>query len=135
MTTTETMVLKELTSKDGKKYAVSYPDEGDLSEKTTPQLKSKKDFGITVYWTPSPKDNWIPTAGDVIKIAAIDKYSLFEYNGRTYKYKLSFVNTEHYDYKFFDGTGDSYRCNTYRNGSHTVYYNSDDPTIKYIKGD
>ncbi len=94
--------------------------------------EAKKDFGIAVAW-PLTGNNWTDTTAEVKSIAAIPRYSLGAYGG-TWAYILYFSNTEHYDYYFYDKTGDSYQVNTYRNGDHYVRYNSSDPAIAFIKG-
>jgi hypothetical protein len=114
----------------GKKYQVGYlRSEAPRSERLT-ELKS---FGISVNWPVMGSDSWISTNEAVSSRAKITQYALYAYDG-TWKYKLWFTNTEHYNYFFYDETGDYYQVNTFRNGNHYVRYNSESPTIVYITG-
>lgn len=122
---------REHTSKLGRKYEVGYPK--DLHERAPLGAElTKTNFGISVNW-PVSDSSWKNTDAAVQSRAAITRYALWKYDG-LYTYKLMFTNTEHYNYYFYDETGDSYQVNTYRNGDHYVRYGSDSPNIVYISG-
>lgn len=125
----KTIRWEEFKTPKGEKYEVGYPINEDSTEQV---LGSKKDFGISVNW-PVGTDRFKNTTPKVKEKAAITEYKLYEYNG-FYKYKLEFVNTEHYNYHFYDETGDSYQVNTFTNGTHYVRYDSKNPDIVFIKG-
>ncbi len=126
---------KDHTSAKGKPFQIGIPKKSLIAATVTDQsLGTKKDFGVTVEWANS-KNVWVPiTSQNVIDTAAITRYSLGPYNSFGYQWKLCFTNTEHYDYHFYDKTGDSYEVNTYINSDHSVRYSSDDPEIIYITG-
>ncbi|PUU78394.1 hypothetical protein B9Z19DRAFT_1065075 [Tuber borchii] len=125
----ETLTSKNgVTFKIGREKAASVPVVEAKSE--TPA--EGEDFGITVDWPVG--GGWTQTTEDVKTTAAITQYNLAEVDGDTFKYTLEFSNTDTYDYKFFDQTGDSYEVNTWQNRTHYVKYNSDKPTIVYISG-
>jgi hypothetical protein len=92
----------------------------------------KRDFGIAVSWAVGDTQ-WKNTSPDVRERSAITRYKLYEYDG-SWKYMLEFSNEEHYDYYFYDETGDKYEVNTFRNGDHYVRYDSDQPNIVFISG-
>lgn len=118
----------EFASRHGQKFEVGYLDEGDAlahDERKTP-------FGIGVSW-PVGDSRWKATTSVVKQRAAITRYALYQTSGQ-YQYILYFTNTEHYNYYFYDETGDYYQCNTFRNGDHWVRYNSNMPDIVYITG-
>jgi hypothetical protein len=114
----------------GKKYQVGYQKgDGQLQTKTDLVLSP---FGIAVNWPVAGK-GWIATTPTVQQRAKITECQLFEAN-TVWRYSLNFVNTAHYNYFFYDETGDYYQVNTFRNGTHYVAYDSDKPTIAYIRG-
>ncbi len=93
----------------------------------------KKDFGIGVVWNVEGS-SWINTSPQVRDKVAIKRYALGDDSNSIYRYILYFENTEHYSYYFSDETGDRYNVNTYRNGTHTLRFNSDAPSILFISG-
>lgn len=100
--------------------------------KAAASANGKKDFGMTVDW---PVEGfWTYTSADDKKKSAISRYKLQAGGGLFYDYTLQFDCFEHYDYYFFDKTGDSYEVNVYRNGQHNVQYSSEKPKINYVKG-
>jgi hypothetical protein len=134
----DAIIWKEFTSAKGKKYEVGYlsepgPDGGPGGQ------SRKSDFGIAVNWPVGP-NTWITTDSSFLATTGISRYKLHSNDAAPgnnvggYAYRLEFSNEEHYDYNFFDEEGDSYRCNTFSNTDHFVRYNSDKPTIAYIKG-
>lgn len=127
---------EDFTSKSGNRYQVGFLPTGQLLKNdrisSSQGSVSKKNFGVAVDW-PVGDGTWINTTSYVQSVAAITKYTLHTNSGE-WAYRLEFQNTEHYDYYFYDQTGDSYEVNTYRNGSHYVRYNSASPTIAYISG-
>lgn len=128
----ENIIWEEQLSSKGNKYYIGHLEQDDSSIKDTSD--GKEDFGITCDWYPSEFETWKNTSPDFARITGIKSYSVNKYGG-IYSYIINFKNTEHYDYTFFDETGDSYTCNTFRNGEHFVRYNSLKPRIVYIKGD
>lgn len=131
-------------SKDGASYRVGrgkidgeslVPLTADAGKKDVVPLMGiwgKEDFGISVDWT--VEDRWKDTSADVVDTAAITAYKLSKCDEIIYKYCLKFTNTKHYNYRFFDETGDGYQVDTWANGDHYVQYNSDKPNIKYVSG-
>jgi hypothetical protein len=125
---------KEKRTESGKKYEVGYLKSNIVFENDeASRLGDKKDFGIGVNW-PIGEANWNYTDSNIRSRAAITRYCLYNQQGETYQYRLIFTNTEHYDYYFYDETGDRYEVDTFRNGDHFVRYNSENPDIVYIKG-
>jgi hypothetical protein len=92
----------------------------------------KENFGMVVDWPVEGK--WVNTSKDDYKTSAISRYKLEKGSGLFYEYTLQFDCSQHYDYYFFDETGDSYEVNVYLNGQHSVQYNSEKPKINYVKG-
>jgi len=130
----ETVTSKNgVTFKIGREKAESVRVLGVKSEVKSEKPAEGEDFGITVNWPVG--GGWTQTTEDVKTTAAITQYNIAEVDGDTYKYTLEFTNTDTYDYKFFDQTGDSYGVNTWQNRTHYVKYNSEKPTIVYISGD
>ncbi|MEV4666056.1 hypothetical protein AB0J85_29430 [Micromonospora echinofusca] len=135
----DAIVWKEFTSAKGKKYEVGYLGEPDADQGGSAAPEGKTDFGISCNW-PVGANEWITTEASFKTTTAISRYKLHsnaDMPGEEvgdYAYRLEFSNEEHYDYDFFDQEGDSYRCNTFSNTDHFVRYNSEKPTIAYIKG-
>lgn len=123
---------KTFTTEKGHKFEVGFPTGAVQQEQTQDAALTKTDFGISVIW-PVGDSSWKNTDSNTRTTAAITRYTLYQYDG-FYKYMLYFTNTEHYDYYFYDETGDRYEVNTYRNGDHYVRYDSNKPEIIYIKG-
>lgn len=125
---------EKFKSKKGEKYEVGYLKESNLSEEKKAEILTKSDFGIAVSWPVGDK-TWKSPNPDTQNIAAITNYTLCQQDkGEYYQYILWFINTEHYNYYFYDETGDYYQVNTFRNGQHYVRYNSLKPNIAYISG-
>lgn len=137
----DAIIWREFTSAKGKKYEVGYLSEPGADQGGTGEATGKSDFGISCNWpvAAEPAD-WITTASSFKTTTAISRYKLHSNaaasgdNVGGYAYRLEFSNEEHYDYDFFDEEGDSYGCNTFSNTDHFIRYNSDKPTIAYIKG-
>jgi hypothetical protein len=121
------------TSEKGKKFRVGFLKGSDTHAGEQAD-SGKQDFGISVVW-PVLSNHWNYQPSSVSNISAITRYALYRNSGDIYEYRIEFTNTEHYDYHFYDETGDSYRCNTFRNGDHFIDYDSDKPAILYIRGD
>ena len=128
----ENIEWKEFTSKDGKKFEVGFPKGEASDEAAFAPAPTKSNFGICLNWIVGDC-GWKQTAGNVQATASITSYALCPNTG-AWKYILYFVNTQHYNYYFYDQTGDYYQVNTFRNGSHYVRYNSDKPTIVFVTG-
>ncbi|KAF7298305.1 hypothetical protein MKEN_01355000 [Mycena kentingensis (nom. inval.)] len=135
MTTVETETVTLLSGK-GKEYTVTRP-KGAKPAAATLASADKEDFGITVHWeaqSPLCPGN-IPTTSDVQDTASITDYTLTKVDVvATDACKLTFDNTKHYYYTFYDETGDYYTCDTWRNGSHSVDYTSSKPNILFVTG-
>ncbi|KAJ5205221.1 hypothetical protein N7472_001669 [Penicillium cf. griseofulvum] len=121
----------EATSKKGKPYRIGVRKAGTEAA-PKPKAGEPDVGGIDVYWPPTNDPTWIDTPPPVQNIAAISRYYLNYTEGGFYQYILFFTNTQHYDYHFQDETGDTYRCNTFRNDDHYVQYNSSNPTITHV---
>lgn len=130
-----------VTRKDGVPYRVGWKkidcaEEENVVAAKVGNSKAKEDFGIAVNW---PVDrNWVDLSADDADTTGISSYQLWKSNSILYTYTLHIVNDVHddyhYNYDFFDETGDSYSLNTYTNGDHYVQYNSAKPTITYVRG-
>lgn len=120
------------TSKHGKPFEIGVKRivSEDETKGKTESLDSLTPFDIGVNWQ---VDTAGATTSDVQSTAAITEYALAEPGG-VYSYELSFTNTAHYDYTFYDETDDGYECNTYVDGNHSVRYNSSGPNIVRITG-
>ncbi|QSZ31256.1 hypothetical protein DSL72_000819 [Monilinia vaccinii-corymbosi] len=109
------------------------------TEQSTSQTRTKReiareDFDISVRWEPKTWYDWVEDSGDVRSRAAITQHCVCDYRGTNYRYVLLIENTEHYNYGFWDESGDCYSLDTYRNGQHYLRYNSDNPAIVRITG-
>ncbi|KAL8810515.1 MAG: hypothetical protein Q9223_007739 [Gallowayella weberi] len=93
----------------------------------------KNDFGISVDWRLG-SGSWNKPSESEQRTTGISDYSLHESSSPFYDYVLEFMNTETYDFHFYDHTGDSYEVNTGSLGSHLVRYNSDKPGIAFVTG-
>ena len=121
------------TSKNGVSFKVGREKTESVTEESTEAAAtSKKDFGVAVSWP--IVGTWTNTTDEVKARAAITRYKLWESNAIGGKYTLQFTSTEHYNYHFYDETGDSYGVNTWSNGDRFVQYDSDEPKIAYITG-
>ncbi|KAJ5437613.1 hypothetical protein N7491_004156 [Penicillium cf. griseofulvum] len=101
----------EATSKKGKPYRIGVRKAGTEAA-PKPKAGEPDVGGIDVYWPPTNDPTWIDTPPPVQNIAAISRYYL--------------------NYTEGDETGDTYRCNTFRNDDHYVQYNSSNPTITHV---
>lgn len=96
---------------------------------------SPPDYGfVPVNWTVG-NDDWIDT-DQAVKDEGVKRYKLY-FNGHpnVYSYTLEFTNTKGWSYHFIDDAEkhDCYGVETWVNGDHWVKYNSDSPTIKFVK--
>ena len=98
--------------------------------KTKDQIPTVKGGGgtVAVNW-PVGDDTWKP----VTNVLGISQYKVHDNRPSVYDYRLEFINTATWDFKFWDEAGDSYRVNTYSIGDHFVRYNSNQPTIKIVE--
>ena len=127
------------TSKLGKPYAIGRTKLDNALEKESPPAAAaaataKKDFGIQIDLPVGSDDSWKDTPDNVRDRAAISRWKLHTIKAIGGKYTLEITNSAHYDYHFYDGTGDSYRLNTYVNGDHYVSYDSQDPALLFVTG-
>lgn len=118
-----------VTSKHGKPFEIGKPVlKNDIA------VMDKQDFGIDVNW-PVGDTTWKYLSQADAATTGITRYRLYPSTSDDYAYELDFTNTEHYDYQFWDQTGDYYGVNTFRDGDHYVRYDSNLPKIVYIRGD
>ncbi|KAF9262690.1 hypothetical protein L218DRAFT_1000569 [Marasmius fiardii PR-910] len=79
---------------------------------------------------------WIDT-DQATKDEGVSQYQLWKStaypSSEFYAYMLWFTNTKGWCFHFLDDTHDCYNCSTIRNGEHYIKYNSDEPTIKFVK--
>ncbi|KAJ7328447.1 hypothetical protein DFH08DRAFT_967569 [Mycena albidolilacea] len=97
----------------------------------------KEDFGISVVWKATGDGLWELNPDIVKDIASIPQYSLKTNSADSDGTKhctLTFTNTKHYKYTFYDETGDGYENNIFLNGNHTIDYTSKKPDIVFITG-
>ncbi len=128
---TENIIWEEQTSSRKNIYYTGHLEEDDDQIKEPPV--EKKCFGITCDWQPEKTEVQYDTETEFAKITGLVSYSVSECD-EIYSYIISFTNTKHYNYAFYDETGDCYECDTCRNGKHFVKYNSVNPKIVYITG-
>jgi len=98
---------------------------------------SKEDFGVQITWDPQDNSTWNATSQDLQDTASISSYYLIKNStdsDGTVHCTINFENTKHYDYHFYDETGDSYECNTFENTTHYVNYFSKKPNLRFVTG-
>ena len=132
------IVWKDLRNGNGNQYQVGYVLGHDASgerEFEANRKSKKKRFGAGVTWVVGT-DDFKSVGEPTYTRAAISKYALYDQDGSSYQYRLKFININgvHYDYYFYDETGDYYRVDTLADGEHFVRYNSSMPNIAYILG-
>lgn len=96
-------------------------------------VANPEDHGwIPVNW-PVGDDKWIDTDQSV-KDEGISRYCLY-FNGHPNvdSYTLEFTNTKGWSFHFIDDTKDVYSIDTVWNSDHWLKYNSEQPTIKFVK--
>ncbi|KAF9256736.1 hypothetical protein L218DRAFT_966013 [Marasmius fiardii PR-910] len=90
---------------------------------------------IPVNWKVG-EDKWID-ADQATKDEGVSRHQLWKSGefptSEIYAYRLIFTNTKGWSFHFLDDTQDCYNCATIRNGNHYIKYNSDQPTIKFVK--
>lgn len=138
------VVWTEFTSSNGKRYQVGTvpqdrsagrgPAAGTWDEDVT---ASGPKFGIALDWKvqPAGQSKWKNTTSDVEGRAKLTRFKITQDNGLVFKYQLEITNTDTYNYFFYDEEGDAYQINTFSKGDHWVNYNSEHPTIAYVRGD
>ena len=118
-----------VTSNHGKPFEIGKPVlKNDIA------VMAKQPFGIVVDW-PVGDTTWKYLSDAVAATTGITRYRLYPSTGDSNLYELDFTNTEHYNYQFWDLTGDYYGVNTFLNSDHYVKYSSKLPRIVYIRGD
>lgn len=130
------IVWEQFTSEKGVKYEIGHLDDSSEPFEVEGKLQSangKSDFGVICNWVPTLNKEWKMTDHEFSSTTGISQYSVNQRSG-IYKYIIHFSNDLPYDYYFYDETGDSYRCNTYKMRDHWVRYNSSQPNIIFIKG-
>lgn len=125
------IVWKRKISKNGKEYRVGYLKDEEKFD--TNEKLDADSFDADVDWPVSDKDKWKVQKSSFLNKTAISRYKL-ENRTFIYSYQLNITCQEHYDYYFTDASGDIYNIDAFANGNHYVNYNSDEPTIKHIKG-
>ncbi|KAF7323608.1 hypothetical protein MKEN_00581300 [Mycena kentingensis (nom. inval.)] len=129
-----TTPVETAVSAKGREFTVTRPVPEDVA---SIMADGKEDFGIGVNWPAETAHQWHDTAQVVKDVAAITQYILTKTGpdkDGDYTCELTFTNTKHYKYYFYDQTGDSYLCNTFTNGTHKVGYYSKKPDIIFITG-
>jgi len=129
-----------VTKKDGVPYKVGWKkidcaEEENVVAAKVGKAKAKEDFGIAVNWPVAFE--WVKLSPDVADTTGISQYNLWKCDSVLYTYCLHIFNDVHdyhYNYVFYDETGDDYSINTWRNGEHYVQYSSEKPTIVFVKG-
>ena len=93
----------------------------------------KNDFGVKVNW-PVGDRTWKNPSDDLETTTGITQYSYHSSSHPFYDFVIEIQNSETYNYRFYDETGDSYQINTYNRDDHLVRLKSKRPTIVYITG-
>lgn len=130
---------EERVSEHGKKYRVGRLRDENAEQEATQTVSARLPFSIDVDWTPiEGNTDWMATDSRVRDRAKITRYCIVAnemmYPQYWYECTLWFSNTDHYDYYFTDGTGDTYECNTFLNRDHWIWYETREPNIAHIKG-
>jgi hypothetical protein len=127
---------EDLKSNQGENYRVK-ASEYDIADRPfgpeDEPAASGPPFNVQVNWpvgsegAPS-EEVQDKTAITYYKLEKAPWYSLF-------KYKLTIITQDTYNYNFYDQEPDSYNLNIWQTaGSHTVEFNSKNPTITSITG-
>lgn len=134
MKETKDFILVEFVSQKGNKFEVGYPKSGGYTKKMLEvELKKSEDSlaGCSNNWKdillPVDKNGTISSDAEEIGIKSGNVTS--NHPSALYSYTLKFVNTTGWGFYFKDKTGDIYHCSTILNSSHTIFYNSDKPTM------
>lgn len=126
--------IEKAVSRSGKEYTTERP-----AAPASPASKDGREpFGISVVWRPHAVTEWVNTPNEVRNTASITRYMLTQHSidgDGTAHCTLQFTNTKHYDYYFYDQTGDGYMVTTLRSGDHSVNFSSKKPTILFIAGE
>ncbi|ETS80702.1 hypothetical protein PFICI_08231 [Pestalotiopsis fici W106-1] len=121
------------TSDKNNSYAVGYPV-GLVPKPLDPDSPgiALPPFVVEVDW---PVDNeWHQTSQDFANETGITAYQVGTSYSPFYIYFVEIVTNEHYNYKFYDQTGESYDLDVFVDGDHVIRYNSQQPTIGQISG-
>ncbi|TFK21567.1 hypothetical protein FA15DRAFT_707091 [Coprinopsis marcescibilis] len=88
-------------------------------------------YGIAVDW-PVTSD-WVATTPEVYKVTSITRYNLkYDPKAFAYNYTLEITNKGSYAFEIYDETGDMYGLGALQPGTHWLWFNSKQPTIKFI---
>lgn len=129
------------SSLPGKKYEVGYPRAAGYTKenieseiaKANKKFKAKARNDAATY---APV-LWIPNGASTTSRAAIDIGIIGGYvysgSGLIYKCEVKFANDYGFYFTFIDQTGDTYLCTTTLRGTHSIFYNSDQPTIVGVR--
>ncbi|PLB52345.1 hypothetical protein P170DRAFT_472245 [Aspergillus steynii IBT 23096] len=82
--------------------------------------------------------SWKPTDYTFARETGIDRYRLYDAGGRIYTYQLDIHVADGESgwlrtYVFEDSTADEYTINAFRDGEHSVSFNSEDAYILRVK--
>lgn len=143
------IVWKDFKSKNGAGYSVGALKTADDSDADADAADpdsgarfaapSGELFGIQVDW-PLGDSNWKSTSPEVQEKAGITHYALSLNNTgfgsffTSSRYALRFMNTDTFNYFFYDETGDYYQVNTWTTGDHVVRFDSAKPKIVFVSG-
>jgi len=128
--------VEKRISGHGREYTITRPAGAKPPPTTQGSSNTKEDFGIQVIWNAQGTLDWKPTTQAVQKTASISMYMVKEntVSSGNVSGTIYFQNFEHYDYIFYDETGDYYPCDTWRSGSHSVGFTSKKPNIRFVTG-
>jgi len=133
----DTIQWKKFTSKNGATYEVGTIKTENAVKSEVAHTDSKKSsldvVELDVTWHLARDDKWKEATQEVKNVVAISRYSLGYTAGGIYQYALWFTNTRHFDYFFYDESGDHYQVDTYLNRDHVVKYKSTAPNIIRVK--
>lgn len=146
---TDTHIVVELVKDSGSKYEVGYPKEAGYtkesveemiaapegasgSDSDTGNLKDNGDYK-DLKWTLGDEQDYTSRAAKGIGIGGGYIVEGSKIVTIYYDYRICFMNTKGWGFKFKDENGDTYSCSTVLNGSHYIDYNSSAPTIVGVK--
>jgi len=134
----DVQVEKRISAR-GREYTITRPAGAKppgVAPTTQASSNDKEDFGIQVTWDTQGVLDWKPTTKTIQDTASISMYMLKKTStsGDNIYCTLHIQNSEHYDYIFYDETGDYYPCNTWSSGSHTINFYSEKPNIRFATG-
>lgn len=93
-------------------------------------------FTVDVDWPARDNEDWVELSAELRGKTGISRYRLYRNEGNwVYDYCLEIEsNYDSYDYKFTDGTDDTYSLGFRFKGTHSVKFNSNSPGIRKVWG-